>query len=189
MNTNNGHSMWNTSMGPLGDLRREMDRFFDDFWTASPTVRNLQHAEATWMPACDVEEGEDHYLLTLDMPGVPKDKIRLEIVDGQFMISGERNQERKGRSDGAWYSERRHGKFQRNFALPARVDADKIEANYQDGTLRVYVPKAESAKPRQIKITNGVGSSFFGKLIGQSSTKEKEERRSLNDHQKDQVAS
>jgi HSP20 family protein len=178
MNTNNGLSIWNAGLGPLGELRREMDRFFDDFWTASPTLRNLQHADATWAPACDVEEGEDHYLLTLDMPGVPKDKIKLEIVDGHVTISGERHQEQKGRANGAWYSERRQGKFQRSFALPVGVDADKVEANYQDGTLRVYVPKAESAKPRQIKITNGTHSSFFGKLIGQSSAKETEAKAS-----------
>lgn len=189
MNTNNVLSIWNTGLGPLGDLRREMDRFFDDFWSASPAVRNLQQADATWMPACDVEEEEDHYLLTLDMPGVPKDRIKLEIVNGQVIISGERHQEQKGRANGAWYAERRRGRFQRSFTLPAGVDADKVEANYQDGTLRVFVPKAESAKPRQIKITNGTGSSFFGKLMGQSSAKEKEERHSFSDHQKEEVAS
>lgn len=188
MNTNNMPSVWNSGFGPLGELRREMDRLFDDFWGATPAARTWRSVETEWAPACDVEEDDNHYLLTLDMPGVQKDQIKLEVVENKLTISGERRHEQKNKADGIWYSERRQGKFSRSFTLPAGFDADKVEANYQDGTLRVYVPKAESAKPRQIKITNGSGTGFFGRLIGQSSTKEKEERHSSS-FDKEKVAS
>lgn len=172
----------NNSWSPLTELRREMDKLFNDFWSA-PTVSRIQQMDSQWNPACDVEEEEDHYLINLEMAGVPKDQIKVEVQDSQLVISGERSHESKKKEDGLWYSERRFGKFQRSFTLPAGVDPDKLEANYQDGMLRLYVPKAESAKPRQVKITNGSGTGFFGKLLGQS-PKEKEEQHSSSTDRK-----
>jgi HSP20 family protein len=182
---NNSNRTWS----PLSELRREMDKLFDDFWSAPNAARSLQEMEAQWSPACDVEEADNHYLISLEMAGVPKDQVKVESHDNQIVISGERRNEAKKKENGQWYSERRFGKFQRAFTLPAGIDTDKVEANYQDGVLRVYVPKAESVKPRQIKITNGTGAGFFGRLIGQSSTKEKEERHSSSNFDRDKVAS
>jgi len=156
----------NNGWNPLSELHREMDRLFDDFWT---TPTNTQTPN-NWNPDCDVEENDDHFLMTLEMPGIPRDQIKIECVDNQITISGERNREQKKTKS---YSERYYGKFYRSFTLPAGVNADKVEANYQDGILRLYIPQAESAKPRQIKITNGSDKGFFGKLLGQS-PKEKE---------------
>lgn len=159
----------NNGWNPLTELRREMDQLFDDFWTTPTTTRFDQN----WHPACDIEENEDHYLMTLEMPGVPRDQIKIECVDNQVTISGERKRESHKTEKSQSYSERQYGRFHRSFTLPAAVNAEKVEANYQDGILRLYIPKAESAKPRQIKITNGSGTGFFGKLLGQP--KEKEE--------------
>ncbi len=158
----------NNSWSPLAELRNEMDWLFDDFWTTPTTTRFDQNLN----PACDVEENEDHYLIALEMPGVPRDQIKIECVDNQLTISGERIRENRKTNKDQSYSERQHGKFYRSFVLPAGANADKMEAQYEDGILRLYVPKAESAKPRQIKITNGSGTGFFGKLLGQSKDKE-----------------
>lgn len=156
----------NDTWSPLADFRREMDGLFDDFF--SPTLRVQKETNHTWAPACEVAEEDGHYMLSLEMPGISKDDIKIEMADNTVTISGERRFENKS----AWYGERRYGKFQRSFTLPAGIDTDKIEANYQDGVLHLLVPKAESAKPRQIKITNGSG--FFGKLLGDSRKKEEE---------------
>ncbi|OFZ20526.1 MAG: hypothetical protein A2X94_10860 [Bdellovibrionales bacterium GWB1_55_8] len=118
MNTNNAVSVWNHGFGPL----------FADFF-AIPTE---------WQPACDVEETDDHYLLSLETPGVARDQIKLEVLENRVQISGEK---------------KRAGKFQRTFTLPAGVNVDKVEASYQDGILTVRIPKPEAALPRQIKIT------------------------------------
>lgn len=142
---------------------------FDDFWTPTAARR-----ETSWNPACDVEEGADHYMLTLEMPGVPEDQIKLEVIDQQLTISGERRPKETKAGEGAYYSERRFGSFMRSFSLPAGVDTDKIEANYEHGLLRVYVPKAASARPRQIKIGQGTKSGkpgFLSKLVGDSTGK------------------
>jgi HSP20 family protein len=147
----------------LNELRREMDRLFDGAFSREAS------SPAQWQPACDVTEGEDHYLLTLEVPGVPKDQIKIEVVDRQINVSGERKLEPQS---GAWYSERRFGGFFRSFTLPSGVDGSKIEAHHQDGILRILVPKAESARPRQIKIAEGGQPGFLKKLLGQNATTE-----------------
>ncbi len=188
MNTNKLPFIWTSGFGPRNELRVDMDRLFDEYW-ARPTDRTSRDADLEWAPACDIEEEQNHFLLTLDMPGVQKENIKLEVINDQLMISGERRHVQKSKAAGVWYSERRHGKLSRSLTLPKGVDPDKVEANYQDGTLRVYVPKSESAKPRQIKINNGSGTGFFGRLIGQSSSKEKEERLSSNSFDREKTAS
>lgn len=152
---------------PFSDFRYDMDRFFDDFWEPRNIPTQSEHS-AEWFPHCDVVESEGHYLLTIDLPGIPKDQIKIEALDGKLTISGERKQEEKKTESGAWYTERRYGKFQRSFSLPVGIDTNKIEANYEDGVLKLYVPKAEAEKPKQIKIgTTNSSSGFFGRLIGQ----------------------
>ncbi|HAR41794.1 MAG TPA: heat-shock protein [Bdellovibrionales bacterium] len=127
-----------------------------------------QLLERNWQPACDLEESRDHYLMTLELPGIPKEQIRIECADNQIMISGERNRDSSAADGSLQYFERRYGKFQRSVALPSGVNADRIEANYQDGVLRLYIPKPESAKPRQIKINQPSGGGFFEKFLGAS---------------------
>jgi HSP20 family protein len=143
--------------------------------------------DSQWIPACDVEEADNHFLISLEMAGVPKDQIKVEFHDGQIVISGERRYEAKKKENGQSYSERRYGRFQRAFTLPAGVDADKVEANYQDGVLRLYIPKTESAKPRQIKVTNGTGTGFFSRLLG-APKKEQEGVHSSSEAKSEHVA-
>ena len=184
MRTNNSLSTWRDGWSPISEFRREFDRLFDD-WT--PSSHGLR-TESSFAPACDVEEAEDHYLLSLEMAGVKKEDVRIEVMDNQLFITGERKTESGSPPGGPLYRERRFGKFSRSFALPAGLDADKVEAHYQDGILRVIVPKVESAKPRQIQITNGGGASkFFGKFLNRS--REREEAHSTNDSRTQAVAS
>ena len=120
-----------------------LDRLFDDFW-GFPAASGAP----AWSPAADIDEADGHYLLTVDVPGMKRDDIHIEVDGERILVTGERKAEEKR----GLYSERRFGKFERAFALPTHVDTTKIEAKYEDGVLSVYVPKAESAKPRQIKI-------------------------------------
>lgn len=159
------NDIWN----PLVDFRREMDSLFENFFSSSPESREI---EKSWSPACDLVEEEGHYLLSLEVPGIPKEGIKVEVVNNVVTVSGERRFENKRKENGAWYGERRYGRFQRGFALPAGINADKIEAEYRDGVLHLMVPKAESAKPKQIKIGSNTG--FFGKLLGDSRKREED---------------
>ncbi len=167
---NHGTVLWRDAFNPITELRREFDRLFDDCLTPTQGLRT----DSQFVPACEIEEADDHYLLALEVAGVKKDDIKMEVIDNQIVISGERRNNVRKKEDGHTYSERRFGRFQRTFALPIGVDTSQIEANYEDGILRVVVPKAESSKPRQIKIASGAeGTKFLGKLLGQ--TREKEE--------------
>jgi HSP20 family protein len=157
------------NLHPFAEFRREMDSLFDDFF--SPT-RTGSETTSFWTPACEITEEKNHYLLSLDMPGIAKDDIKIDVTDNTVTVTGERHKEEEKKEQGAWHSERQYGRFLRSFTLPSGVDSGKIEADYRDGVLKLMVPKAESAKPRQIKI--GGGSGFFGKLIG-GETKKKEE--------------
>ena len=158
--TNRNTNYWS----PFIEFRNEMDQLLDD---------NLNITNQTWQPPCDVVEDQDHYLLSLEMAGIPKDQIKIEIQDKQLVIKGERRAEETKNDKGVKYIERQYGKFLRSFSLPAGLDTEKIEANYQDGVLRVLVPKVEEAKPKQIKIGSGSSASFFGNIIGKPSTNEK----------------
>ncbi|MBI4404838.1 MAG: Hsp20/alpha crystallin family protein [Deltaproteobacteria bacterium] len=159
-------NLWNEGSAPwrgLMDMQRHLDRILDESISGFPKC--WLNEDAVFQPACDIEETDTHYLLSVDLPGVSKNDIQIEVKDNQVYISGERKSERKGSA----ISERYCGKFQRLLTIPAGVDADKIEAQYQDGVLTVALAKAESAKPRQIKISEGKGS-FFGRLIGTKET-------------------
>jgi HSP20 family protein len=155
-----------------------MDRLFDDFWT--PSTSKAAQAETQFTPACEVEESEGHYFLNFEMPGVSKDDVQVEFLGNQLIVSGERKNSRKTKEQGSWYSERQYGKFQRTFTLPTGVDPEKIEANYTDGVLSLMIPKAESAKPRQIKIGSNSNVGFFGKFLGQAKS-EKEDTHLLKE--------
>jgi len=185
MNNKTRISLWNDNRWhPLTELRREMDRLFDDNWL-TPTVAHTQQTGTQFAPACDIEEEENHFLLALEMPGISKDDLKIEVIENQIVISGERRNERKNKENGAWYSERQYGKVSRSFNIPTGVDAEKIEANYQDGILRLIIPKVESIKPRQIKINQDSKNGFFDKLLNQ--TKSEKEIPS-NDRKSEKVA-
>lgn len=128
-------------------------------------------------PQVDVEENDDAYLLSVDLPGVKKDDVRVDLADDVLTISGERKREEEQKDrDGVHRYERMYGKFQRRFTLPSTIDVDKVEANMEDGVLRIALPKSESAKPRAIQVQSGKGG-FFAKLIG----KKKEEKTDSTD--------
>ena len=116
-------------------------------WVNSRTYGNFS-------PACDIEENEDHVLIALDVPGISKDDIKLEVKDRELVISGERKLERKGENrKGTSFQERSQGRFMRKFSLGPMVNVEKIDAKYRDGVLQVRLPKNEEAKPKTIPIT------------------------------------
>jgi HSP20 family protein len=104
------------------------------------------------LPAADVTETPDAYTIVVELPGVPKDAVEVSAGDGVLSISGEKVEET--RDQGAMYftSERRYGRFQRAFPLPANVARDAITAEMADGVLKVVLPKSGDAKGRLHKV-------------------------------------
>jgi HSP20 family protein len=139
----------------------DMDKIFSQF--VQPTTEN--RSMWNFNPAVDVDENDDHFLISVDLPGIKKDDVKIEVAENTLTISGERRHEKKEKDDRR--SEKFYGRFERSFALPRNVDASKIEARYENGVLELAVPKAEEAKPRTIQIQAGGGKEgFFGKFLG-----------------------
>jgi HSP20 family protein len=151
----NEMTLWRDNpFAPLMELQRDIDRLFGDYLT--PTTGALQ-GQMMFNPACDIEEREDHYVISMDVPGVSKDDIRIEMQGNQLMISGVRKEETRRDEKNLRRIERSYGTFQRVFTLPQGVDADKIEASCENGVLMLAVPKTAEAKARQIRIGESKG--------------------------------
>jgi HSP20 family protein len=109
-------------------------------------------ADAAWTPLADLSETDDAYIVTVDVPGVHKDQIDVQVQDRQLTVTGEipEPQDNDGRRH---RRSRRTGRFELHTYLPGDVSADAVRGELADGVLTVTVPKAETSKPRKIEIT------------------------------------
>ncbi len=107
-----------------------------------------------WVPAVDIREEKDRYLVEVDLPGVDKNAIEVSMDNRILNIKGERREEYKVEANSYARTERIYGSFHRQFTLPDTVDSDKIKASYTNGVLKLSIPKKEMAKPKRINITN-----------------------------------
>ena len=137
---------------------REVDRLFDRLFDAPASGQR-------WMPAMDLIEVEDQYLLKADLPGMSEEHVSIEVDHGVLTVSGERRAEHEQREKGWHRIERSFGQFQRQLTLPDGIDADAVSAEFDRGVLTVRIPKPERVKPRRIEIGhagNGDGRRAVG---------------------------
>ena len=132
----------------VGNFRSVFNDLFDENLARSSARPSARH----WHPAVDVLESKDAYLIRAELPGMKRDEIKVELKDGNLVLSGETKAETP--ADGVEYRhvERVAAKFWRSFSLPETTKPDGVEATYKDGILEIRVAKAEEAKPRQIQI-------------------------------------
>jgi len=133
----------------LAALQNEMGRWMNQV-SGGGTPGNGQ--SSTWLPAVDVWETDDELVLSFDLPGIPEDKVAVELDDNVLSVSGERERTAEHSSERFYRFERRFGTFSRSVTLPAGVDESKIQANYSNGVLEIRVPKPEEQKPKRIEI-------------------------------------
>ena len=146
----------------LTALQNEMGRWMNVLSGGTTTPGN---GASTWLPAVDVWETDAELVLSFDLPGIPEDRITVELDDNVLTISGERERTQEHSNERFYRFERRYGTFSRNVTLPAGVTDKDITANYKDGVLEVRVPRPEEHKPKRIQ----VGSQ--GAIEGKSSRK------------------
>lgn len=137
---------------PIEDLRRELDRIFDEMVPFSWWKEEGENGIKLWAPKTDMTENDDAYLINVDLPGISKKDVKVSYKDNRLTISGERNEKEKEEKDNYLRKERYFGSFVRSFTLPAAVKEDNIKANFKDGVLTVTVPKAEVSKPKTVEI-------------------------------------
>jgi HSP20 family protein len=104
------------------------------------------------LPALDVHDGKDAVLVKAELPGMKKEDIDISLQEGVLTLSGERKGNCQTGGGGAAHCERWFGRFERSIRLPCAVDAKSVKAAYTDGVLTIELAKAETAKPKQIKI-------------------------------------
>ena len=125
---------------------QEFDRLFGSLFD------NGGRQAQRWVPAMDLIEADDHFVLNADLPGLAEDDVAIEVQDNVLTISGSREAEHERKEKGWYRLERSYGSFSRSLTLPDGVDAEKVEANFDRGVLEIRVPKPEERKPRRISI-------------------------------------
>jgi HSP20 family protein len=148
---------WDT----LQDLRGaqswidQMNRMFAAARVQAASQPGAGVTRRAWVPAVDVFERQDAYLVTAELPGVKVDDLEISFQDGLLTIQGERHLAQDSPQQQLHMRERRYGLFRRSITLPQQVRSDAITASTEDGVLQVVVPKVEEAKPTRIEVHAG----------------------------------
>ena len=126
----------------------EVNRIFNTLFDAG------DGGDRRWVPATDLLEKDDHFVLRADLPGLSEEDVSIEIQDNTLTISGERKSEHEERQRGWYRLERSFGRFSRSLSLPEGVDADAVQAEFDKGVLEIRIPKPEERKPRRFSISS-----------------------------------
>ncbi len=130
----------------LEELREQFNRLFN--------LQETKESDIDFVPRVNTREGDDAYYIEVDLPGVKKDDININVDDNTLTISGERKIKEEHKEDNFYKVESVYGKFERSFSLPEDVDTDKIEAEHKNGVLEIKIPKVAKVEktPKKIEI-------------------------------------
>ena len=152
-----------SSMFPLGMLRDDIDRAFDRLFHDWPRFGSMRPSDlfgngdlltrtGAVAPRVDVCEDDDSYEITAEMPGVDEKDVEITLRENRLTLRGEKKTEREEKEKDYHMSERSYGSFERSFTLPRNIDAEKIEAKFDKGILKLTLPKTPEAKSKERKI-------------------------------------
>jgi HSP20 family protein len=137
-------------MNPYRNLRtleKEFDELFSSFGMPA-----RESAEMEWMPSADVLETKDGYRIDVELPGVKKEDVKVDLSNDILTVQGEKKMEKEVKEGNVYRAERSYGTFLRSFRLPGAIESEKVKAEYRNGILQLSIPKSESAKTKQIQI-------------------------------------
>lgn len=139
-----------TPFGLLRQMTSELDRMFDDPWTFRWPA--LQVGNAMWAPKVDVLEKDNRLITRVDLPGVKKEDVSVEVTDGQLTLSGERKSETENKNGNVYRAECEYGSFYRTVPLPQGVKPEDVKATFANGVLEVSVPLPAPATTNGTKV-------------------------------------
>lgn len=142
-----------TRWTPANLSRDPFFRVFDSLLNNQDLLPTEEVSNRTWMPPVDIQETQDAYRLSAELPGLTKEDINITLENNVLRLTGERKFEKDAKKEGYHRIERTYGAFSRAFTLPSQVNHEKVEAAFENGVLTITVPKAEQAKPRKISIS------------------------------------
>ena len=137
----------------LASFQNEMSRWMNGLLDGPGRVTQ------NWVPSLDVWETDSEVVYAFDLPGIPQDRISIEVKEDTLTVTAEREKTEESSEEGFYRYERRYGTFARAVGLPPGVDQDHISASYDNGVLEIRVPKPEEQKPRRIALSKTVESN------------------------------
>lgn len=132
-------------------LQDRMNRLFQG--SVAPEDEGEDFESTSWNPPVDIYESRDDIVVNVEVPGISKDLISVEVKDEVLIIHGERPFEKDVGKEQYHRIERAYGKFRRSFILGVQVQIDRIKASYRDGVLEISLPKVEEVRPKTIEIS------------------------------------
>ncbi|MGO9379464.1 MAG: Hsp20/alpha crystallin family protein [Dissulfurispiraceae bacterium] len=136
----------------LEDMRRDMDRLFEEFAKPSRRRRVWPKSEGLVIPSMDLYARKNDIVVKVDLPGVRREDIDLTITKDSLIVKGEVKRDEEVKEEEYFISERSNGNFSRTITLPFEVENEKAQASMNNGILEIVIPKLEEAKAREIKI-------------------------------------
>lgn len=174
-----GMSSYRDPAGLFG-LQR-LNRFLDEAFAGVPSAEQGSVITSAWFAPTDVSEDTNGIQISMELPGVDPDDVRLSLENNILTIRGEKRQQIDQKNERVHRFERTYGTFERTFVLPSTVDPDQIEARYDNGVLLITIPKAERAKPREIRVkASASGSSQVRGAQSQRARDEGEQKQDRN---------
>lgn len=145
---------WDTTR-ELDTLQGEVNRLFSSFFDTPTAGGQGNGTRRRWIPAMDLVETKDAFVLKADLPGIGEGDLGIEVENNVLTISGERRTEHEEQHEGYYRLERATGAFARSLTLPEGIDAAAVSAAFEHGVLTVRVPKPVKAQPQRVKIEVG----------------------------------
>jgi len=149
----------------INSIQSEVNRLFDTFFDAPARA---ERGPRRWVPAMDLVETDEGYVLRADLPGVHQEDLKIELDERTLTVSGERKSSVETEQEGYHRIERSFGAFSRSLTLPEGVDAEAIAASFDNGVLEVKVPKPVARQPRRIAIGASAQPAIEGKEAGEA---------------------
>jgi HSP20 family protein len=138
----------------IDSLQGEMNRLFASYFD-TPTTRPNDNGTTTarrWVPAMDLVETREHFVLKADLPGITESDVHIEVANNVLTVAGERKAEHEDKHEGYYRLERATGAFSRSLTLPEGIDPESVRATFDHGVLEVRIPKPIEVKPRRVQI-------------------------------------
>lgn len=141
-----------SGLGPFEDISHEMERMFDSLLGRTVGTMLRSGSAEKFVPTLDVAETPDAFEVSLDLPGVKPEQVKVEMHDGKLIVSGERSSMHDTKDKNMHRVERTSGSFYRAVSLPTDVNVDQIDARYEHGVLHITLPKVAKQQPKKIEI-------------------------------------
>jgi HSP20 family protein len=138
---------------------QRLNRFLDEAFAGVPNAEQGSVITSAWFAPTDVSEDANGIQIAMELPGVDPEGVRLSLENNILSIRGEKKHQLEQKNERVHRFERTYGAFERTFVLPSTVEPEKIEARYENGVLLVTIPKAERAKPREIRVKSSASGS------------------------------